>query len=72
MNVWLRLTVQRVELDPVGSGSPVRTPLDAELVEANVVGLEVGDVQVDWSRTQEDISQTDFKTESQICTLFPT
>lgn len=47
MALRLRLTVQRVELDPVGSGSPVRTPLDAELVEANVVGLDVGDVQVD-------------------------
>ena len=47
MALRLRLTVQRVELDPVGSGSPVRTPLDAELVEANVVGLDVGNIQVD-------------------------
>lgn len=42
-----RLTVRRVQFDAVRRGRPVRSPFDAELVMVDVVGLNVGHIQVD-------------------------
>lgn len=43
--VWL--TIQRIQLDPVRSCAPVRCPLDTELVIADIVGFQVGCIEVD-------------------------
>lgn len=64
-----RLTVHRVEFDAVGRGRPVRRPLDAELVVVDVVGLNVGHVQVDCRGHKFTFQQiTHDKRQFQVCT----
>lgn len=43
------LTVEGVDLQPVGGGSPVRGPSNAERIVGHVVGGQVRHVQVHWT-----------------------
>lgn len=51
--VWL--TIQRIQLDPVRSCASVRCPLDAELVIADIVGFQVGHIEVDCTDRERKI-----------------
>lgn len=51
------LTVEWIQFESVGSGSPVGGPSHAEGVITNVVGGKVSDVQVHCERQEQSINQ---------------
>lgn len=66
-----RLTVHGVEFDAVGGGGSVRRPFDAELVVSHVVGLDVGDVEVNCKRQSVSLRSYRFPVPSSYVRVVP-